>query len=146
MKYNDNLDPERQLAMEEKIAAFLFDHFREGFNEGDAQEAGQEVLNAFIEEFRPDLIGVEPPGPKHQGLLAVPHDQLAKHAQEGWNLANDRTKELTEAKEVLGMALTQLTDLSNHYPTDELFESVDVTINRIKKFVPEEDNDSGDAE
>lgn len=55
MEYNDKLDPDQQITAEEKIAAHLFDNYREGFNEFDASEAGKEILRMVLEKFRTDL-------------------------------------------------------------------------------------------
>ncbi len=63
--YNDSLDPEQQVDVEESIAAFLFDEVRlphrEGFIEEDAAEASRVILRLVLEEFRPDLFVEEMP-------------------------------------------------------------------------------------
>jgi hypothetical protein len=57
--YNDSLDPEQQVDVEESIAAFLFDEVRlhhwAGFAEEDAAEASRVILRLVLGEFRPDL-------------------------------------------------------------------------------------------
>lgn len=146
MKYNDNLDPDDQLSLEERIAAILYDFGRPLYEE-DCQELGQKVLYMVLEKFRPDLFGNKPEGPSYQGLLDVPHDQLARHAQEGWNLANARTKEMMAYKTALEHALTQLLDLKANWPEKELHEPLDHTIKRSRDLLgPDEDEDDGERD
>lgn len=54
MKYNDKLGADQQISMEEKISAFLFDHF-DGIDEEDSNDAGKQILRMVLEEFRSDL-------------------------------------------------------------------------------------------
>jgi hypothetical protein len=58
-KYNDKLDADQQISTEEKIAAQIFDSFREnypGISEDDAQQMGRDILLMVLKEFRPDLV------------------------------------------------------------------------------------------
>ena len=57
--YNDKLDPDKQVTAEERIAARIFDSFREnypGISEDDAQRMGRDILLMVLKEFRPDLV------------------------------------------------------------------------------------------
>ncbi len=55
MTYSDAFDEEMQVDAEEMIAAYLFDEHREGFNEESAGQAGRDILQMVLQQFRPDL-------------------------------------------------------------------------------------------
>ncbi len=61
--YNDNLDPDEQITMEERIAAYISEIPKDDFDgvfyhisEEGAGNAGREILLMVLEKFRPDLI------------------------------------------------------------------------------------------
>lgn len=54
-KYNDLLDPDKQLDAEEWIASYLFDQLGV-LTEWDAQRASQNILLEILSRFRKDLI------------------------------------------------------------------------------------------
>ncbi len=70
MKYNDKLDADQQITMEEQIASYLFNDgvdLDNGQGEGPSEEfcnkMGKEILLMVLTEFRKDLVGepsVEP--------------------------------------------------------------------------------------
>lgn len=51
--YNDKMDPDQQITAEEKIAAYLYDESMA--DEETAAEAGRQILQMVLREFRPDL-------------------------------------------------------------------------------------------
>ena len=55
--YNDSLEADQQITSEERIAAYLFEGYRDAFSEFDAAEAGREILQMILREYRPDLLG-----------------------------------------------------------------------------------------
>lgn len=59
--YNDRLSPDKQVTMEERIAALLFDDEDFEVSERAAQEMSRGVLRLVLAEFRPDLFeGAKP--------------------------------------------------------------------------------------
>jgi hypothetical protein len=61
--YSNRLDGERQVSMEEKIAAMIFDRAEtEGcencgtLNEEDCAQLGRDILYVVLKEFRPSYI------------------------------------------------------------------------------------------
>lgn len=61
MSYNDKLDADEQVSMEEKIAAVIFDSDLnlgddpDLFDEEDCAELGRIILLMVLKKFRPDL-------------------------------------------------------------------------------------------
>ena len=62
MIYNNNLDPDEQITMEEQIASIIFDSrdtlSKETFNfdEEAVSDLSKDILKAVLTKFRPDLI------------------------------------------------------------------------------------------
>jgi hypothetical protein len=54
--YNDKLDANDQISMEETIASILFSLEAEGFGEEDAGFLSRQILLTVLTKFRPDLI------------------------------------------------------------------------------------------
>jgi len=52
--YNELLDEQKQIAMEEKIAGIIFENCLE-ISESDCADLGRELLKIILLEFRPDL-------------------------------------------------------------------------------------------
>jgi hypothetical protein len=52
--YNDLLNPEQQIAMEEKIASLIFDNTTS--NEEVSAKLGRQILLEVLTEFRPDFV------------------------------------------------------------------------------------------
>ena len=52
--YNDKLNPDAQISMEERIAMHLFDN--SSIREEEAAQMGRDILLMVLEEFRKDLI------------------------------------------------------------------------------------------
>lgn len=55
MGYNDKLDADEQIDMEEKIASHLF-HGPYEMEEEDVAKMGRDILLMVLEKFRPDLV------------------------------------------------------------------------------------------
>lgn len=51
--YNDTMNPDQQITMEEQIAAYCFDTSEVG--EETAAKAGRDILLMILTQFRPDL-------------------------------------------------------------------------------------------
>jgi len=63
--YNDKIWPEDQVAMEEAIAAKIFDFEGAteedgGLGEEECAELGRDILLMVLAEFRPDLVEEKP--------------------------------------------------------------------------------------
>lgn len=59
MSYSHRLEAERQVSMEEKIAATIYDKADVEVDEETAAQLGRELLLLVLEEFRSDLIEPE---------------------------------------------------------------------------------------
>jgi hypothetical protein len=57
LRYNNELDAERQLEVEESIAELLFYDYKVG--EQEANDLGKRILKEILFEFRPDLFEVK---------------------------------------------------------------------------------------
>lgn len=56
MAYNDKLDADRQISMEEKIASHIIGMGEWSLiHEEEAADLSREILQMVLEEFRPDL-------------------------------------------------------------------------------------------